>query len=71
MWSSKLWGLLLFAGMWSLLVRRAGGWPVSLAIGWGILCDLEGLAISVALRRWRADVPTLLHALRLRRADPR
>lgn len=69
MWSSKAWGLLLFAGMWSLLVQRSGGRPVSLAIAWGLLADLEGVAISIVLRRWHADVPTLLHALRLRRAE--
>lgn len=67
MWSSKVWGLLLCAGMWSLLVERSGGWPVALAIAWGLLADLEGLAISIALPRWRADVPTLVHALRIRR----
>lgn len=67
MWSSKLWGLLLFVGTWSLLVLDSGGWPVALAIYWGILADLEGLAISMTLRTWRADVPTLWHARRLLR----
>lgn len=65
MWSSKLWGLLLFIGMGSLLVIHRGGWPVALAIFWGIAADLEGLAISMTLRKWQADVPTLWHAHRL------
>jgi CDP-diacylglycerol--glycerol-3-phosphate 3-phosphatidyltransferase len=68
MWSSKLWGLLLFVGMGSLLVLHRGGWPVALAIGWGIAADLEGLAISMTLRTWRNDVPTLWHARRLAKA---
>jgi CDP-diacylglycerol--glycerol-3-phosphate 3-phosphatidyltransferase len=68
MWSSKLWGLLLFIGMWSLLVLHRGGWPVALAIFWGIAADLEGLAISMTLRKWQADVPTLWHARRLTKA---
>jgi CDP-diacylglycerol--glycerol-3-phosphate 3-phosphatidyltransferase len=68
MWSSKLWGLLLFIGMWSLLVLHRGGWPVALATIWGIAADLEGLAISMTLRTWQADVPTLWHARRLARA---
>lgn len=68
MWSAKLWGVLLFVGMWSLLVERSGGWPVALAIGWGILSDLEGLAISMVLPEARTDVPSLAHALRMRRA---
>jgi CDP-diacylglycerol--glycerol-3-phosphate 3-phosphatidyltransferase len=67
MWSSKLWGLLLFVGMWSLLVLHRGGWPVALAIFWGIAADVEGLAISMTLRKWQADVPTLWHARRLAR----
>ncbi|HJR12942.1 MAG TPA: CDP-alcohol phosphatidyltransferase family protein [Rhodanobacteraceae bacterium] len=69
MWSSKLWGLLLFIGMWSLLVRQHGGWPVALAILWGIAADLEGLVISMTLRKWQADVPTVWHARRLAKAD--
>lgn len=68
MWSSKLWGLLLFIGMWSLLVLQRGGWPVALAIFWGIAADLEGLAISMTLRRWQADVPTLWHVRKLAKA---
>lgn len=68
MWSSKLWGLLLFIGMWSLLVLQRGGSPVALAIFWGIAADLEGLAISMTLRKWQADVPTLWHARRLAKA---
>jgi len=31
-----------------------------------IVVDLEGLAISTILPRWRSDVPTVVHALRLR-----
>lgn len=67
MWSSKLWGLALFAGFYALLVHEHVGWPVALAIGLGILADLEGLAISMALPYWKNDVPTFFHALRLRR----
>jgi phosphatidylglycerophosphate synthase len=66
MWSSKLWGLALFAGFFSLLALGEPGWPMLLAIYLGIVADLEGLAISMVLREWRADVPTLVHALRKR-----
>jgi CDP-diacylglycerol--glycerol-3-phosphate 3-phosphatidyltransferase len=65
MWSSKLWGIALFAGFFALLVQGAPGWPVSIAVFIGIIADLEGLAISVALRDWQTDVPTLFHAIRL------
>jgi phosphatidylglycerophosphate synthase len=66
MWSSKLWGVALFVGFYAVLVYGHGGWPVSLAIYVGIAADVEGLAISVTLRKWRTDVPTLFHALNSR-----
>jgi len=68
MWSSKIWGLCLFIGFYALLVNGHTGWLVSLAIWAGIVADLEGLAISVVLPRWQTDVPSLVHALRLRDA---
>jgi CDP-diacylglycerol--glycerol-3-phosphate 3-phosphatidyltransferase len=68
LWLSKLWGVALFTGYFSVLVFGAGGWPVSLAIYVGIFADLEGLAVSFVLSEWRADVPTIVHAFRLRSA---
>jgi len=67
MWSSKLWGLCLFAGFFCALVFGTTGWPVYLAIYCGLLADCEGLLISAILPRWKNDVPTFVHALRIRR----
>lgn len=67
MWSSKLWGIALFAGFFSLLALGSNDMFLTAAIYIGIIADLEGLAISMILRDWKSDVPTLLHALRLRR----
>jgi phosphatidylglycerophosphate synthase len=64
MWSSKLWGLALFLGFYSLLVQGNSGWPVALAIYTGVIADIEGLVISKILPRWQTDVPTFVHALR-------
>jgi CDP-diacylglycerol--glycerol-3-phosphate 3-phosphatidyltransferase len=69
MWSSKLWGMALFAGFFSLLVLGSSGAAVSCAIYVGIVADFEGLLISLVLPRWQADVPSLVHALRERRAN--
>lgn len=69
MWSSKLWGLALFAGFFSLLALGRSGWPVTAAVWLGIVADLEGLAISVVLTRWANDVPTIVHACRLRDSE--
>lgn len=69
MWSSKTWGIFLFLGFLSLLAFGEKGGLVALAIYIGIAADLEGLAISLALKEWKADVPSIIHALRLRAAE--
>jgi CDP-diacylglycerol--glycerol-3-phosphate 3-phosphatidyltransferase len=66
MWSSKIWGIFLFVGFFSLLAVGHTGVIVTLPIYIGIIADLEGLFISYILTEWRADVPTLFHALRYR-----
>ena len=69
MWSSKVWGIALFAGFFGLLVLGSSGVVVSCAIYLGIVADVEGLLISLVLPRWRADVPSFVHAWRVRRAE--
>ncbi len=68
MWSSKLWGLALFVAFYSVLVLEHTGVWVSVAIWLGILADCEGLTISLVLPLWKSDVPTIFHALHLRKA---
>jgi CDP-diacylglycerol--glycerol-3-phosphate 3-phosphatidyltransferase len=64
MWSSKLWGIALFAAFVALLVFDADNMLVTAAV---IVADIEGLAISIVLKRWQSDVPTLASAIRLTR----
>ncbi|TAK90186.1 MAG: CDP-alcohol phosphatidyltransferase family protein [Burkholderiaceae bacterium] len=64
MWSSKLWGVALFLGFFSLLVFRQDNLLVQAAIYIGIIADIEGLLISAVLPQWKNDVPTLFHAVR-------
>ncbi|MES2521811.1 MAG: CDP-alcohol phosphatidyltransferase family protein [Gemmatimonadota bacterium] len=66
MWSSKLWGIALLAAFISMLVFGSSGLAVSAAIYIGILADTEGLVISMLLRKWTSDVPSFVHAYRLR-----
>jgi phosphatidylglycerophosphate synthase len=66
MWSSKLWGLALFAAFFSVLVLSHAEFWVSAAIWLGILADCEGLLISIMLPRWKNDIPTIFHAMRIR-----
>jgi CDP-diacylglycerol--glycerol-3-phosphate 3-phosphatidyltransferase len=39
---------------------------VLIAVILGLIAQIEGLLISVALPVWTHDVPTLIHALRIR-----
>lgn len=71
MWSSKLWGIALFAGFLALLGFAQDNVLVDLMIYVGIVADIEGIAISLALREWRADVASIFHAIRLRRSPAR
>ena len=70
MWSSKVWGVALFVTFFALLAMGYTGQAVAVAVYLGILADIEGLVISFALPRWRSDVPSIFHALKLRRGTP-
>ncbi len=61
-WGAKLTSWLMGGGA---LVLFAGGpsWPFHLATLVLVLEALEEMAITLVLPRWRADVPTLWHAL--------
>ncbi|MFI5185033.1 MAG: CDP-alcohol phosphatidyltransferase family protein [Vicinamibacteria bacterium] len=65
MWSAKAWGMALFLGL-ALLLGSGQGSGISVVIIVGIYCDLEGLAASLVLPTWTHDVPSILHAWRLR-----
>jgi phosphatidylglycerophosphate synthase len=66
MWSSKAWGIALFVGFLSLLAFGVDGPLVDAAVFVGIVSDVEGLAISLTIRTWQSDVPSIFHAARLR-----
>jgi len=66
MWSSKLWGIALFVGIFSVLVLGSSGIAVSAAIYLGIIADIEGLIISIIINNWESDIPTFVHAYRRR-----
>ena len=66
-YTAKAWGVLLAASTVALLCLDRWYWILTLALAWGIVCDLEGLAMSVILPEWRRDVKTLRRAFELRR----
>jgi len=45
------------------------GWPLRIAMPIVILASLEEIAITTVLREWRANVPSLWHALKVRRGN--
>ncbi|MFL6301458.1 MAG: CDP-alcohol phosphatidyltransferase family protein [Terriglobales bacterium] len=67
MYSSKVWGLVLAGATIVLFAFGTSGWLFRIALLLGVVCDLEGLAISMVLPRWTHDVPSIAHALKLRR----
>jgi CDP-diacylglycerol--glycerol-3-phosphate 3-phosphatidyltransferase len=63
--SARLWGLLLFLALFALLATgNAVLLPVALAAG--LLAEVETFAITLVLRGWRHDVPSVWNALRVR-----
>ena len=69
-WSAKLWGALLFVSLLVLLaIGSAAVLPLALVAG--MVAQAETLAITFVLPAWQSDVPSVCHALRIRRADVR
>ena len=68
MWSAKLWGLALWLGFSEAFLTATPGPLFRAAVILGVVADLEGLAASLVLSRWRHDVPTFWHARRLERS---
>jgi phosphatidylglycerophosphate synthase len=63
---AKLWGLVMAVAVVGVFaLDRSNVVPAALVLG--ILCDVEGLAMSVVMPVWRKDVKTVHAALSLRR----
>ena len=63
---AKTWGLVMAIAVTAVFATGRGGWLVAAALALGVACNVEGLAMSIALRGWRRDVKTLSAALRIR-----
>jgi CDP-diacylglycerol--glycerol-3-phosphate 3-phosphatidyltransferase len=65
-YSAKLWGITLFIATVALFGFGVGGpffWVAAVA---GVACAAEEIAITLTLSTWTCDVPSLIHARRLR-----
>ncbi len=64
-WAGKTSAVLMAAGMLLWFVSGVG-WLFTAALVVSLVSVVEQLAITALLPAWHADLPTLLHALRLR-----
>jgi len=67
-YAAKAWGVMLALAAIALLAFDRGQVLLAVALAWGVLCELEGWAMSLLLPEWAHDVKHLVHALELRRA---
>jgi phosphatidylglycerophosphate synthase len=63
---AKSWGLVMAIAVVVVFVSQRANPLLSVALVIGIVCDLEGLAMSLMLPVWRKDVKTICAAWRLR-----
>jgi RimJ/RimL family protein N-acetyltransferase/phosphatidylglycerophosphate synthase len=68
MWSAKAWGIALWLGLSEAFLTQEAGPFFRVAVGAGILADLEGLTASLVLSTWQHDVPSLWHAIGIERS---
>ena len=66
-WLAKLWGLIMACAVVIAFATPHASLFVAIALSIGILCDLEGLAMSFVLPEWRHDIKTLRAAWRIRK----
>jgi phosphatidylglycerophosphate synthase len=64
MWSAKALGVLLAAAFGYGFATGHPNLILTAALWLGIVNEVEGFAASVILPDWRADVPSIVHALR-------
>jgi hypothetical protein len=68
-YTAKAWGITLFKATVALLGFHTGGVFLWMAILIGISSNLDGLAIKFVLPEWQRDVPSVFHALKIRRTQ--
>lgn len=64
---AKVWTLFLFALLIELLLHCQSTFLFQITIWLGVLTRLEIIAIILILREWSNDIPSVYHAIRLRK----
>lgn len=65
--ASKIWTLILFATLIEVLATSQSNLLFNLSFYIGILTRLEIIGITIILKSWTTDVPTIFHAFQLRK----
>ena len=68
-YSSKTWGVTLFVACIALFGFGYAGATLWLTIIVGIMSHMEEIAMTLTLPRWTYDVPSIVHALRMRQQE--
>jgi phosphatidylglycerophosphate synthase len=66
MWSAKLWGVSLVLALGEIFLTGQGRFFLPAAVFIGLFTECEGLLASLLLSEWHHDVPTILHAWKIR-----
>jgi len=66
-YAAKAWGALLASAAVALICFNSGSALLTVALAWGIGCNVESLAMTALLPKWTHDVKSIAHALELRR----
>ena len=66
-YSSKAWGVTLFVSIVALFGFGYAGITLWVMIIVGVISHLEEMAMTLTLPRWMHDVPSIVHAIRIRR----
>jgi CDP-diacylglycerol--glycerol-3-phosphate 3-phosphatidyltransferase len=67
---AKVWTLVLFATLVELLLHCRSGLLFEITFWLGLVTRIEIAAIYLILRNWTTDVPTVWHAMQLRKGRP-
>jgi phosphatidylglycerophosphate synthase len=63
---AKTWGLILATAVVAEFARGDANGLMTAALGWGVVCQVEGLCMSLILSDWHRDVKTIGAAWELR-----
>jgi Phosphatidylglycerophosphate synthase len=66
---SKFWTLTIVASLIEVNMRNSSGLIFSICFYLGVLSRIEIIAILLILRKWTNDVPSVFHALKLRKGE--